>query len=56
MNQEFMDLFPSSEVHHLVRQSSDHAPLHMICNLEEEPLIKPFRFLNFGKEINSSGI
>ncbi|WMV41297.1 hypothetical protein MTR67_034682 [Solanum verrucosum] len=43
----WMDLFPSSEVQHLIRQGSDHAPLHMICNSEEEPAIRPFRFLNF---------
>ncbi|KAH0712342.1 hypothetical protein KY289_008301 [Solanum tuberosum] len=47
VNQEFVEVFQSSEVHHLIRQGSDHAPLHMICNSEEEILVKPFRFLNF---------
>ncbi|KAH0714422.1 hypothetical protein KY284_007327 [Solanum tuberosum] len=47
VNQEFVEVFPSSEVHHLIRQGSDHAPLHMICNSEEEITVKPFRFLNF---------
>ncbi|XP_015165284.1 uncharacterized protein [Solanum tuberosum] len=36
-----------SEVHHLTRRGSDHAPLHVICSTEEEPCVKPFRFLNF---------
>ncbi|KAG5612985.1 hypothetical protein H5410_024266 [Solanum commersonii] len=35
-NHEFNNMLPTSEVHHLVRQSSDHAPLHVICNSEEE--------------------
>ncbi|KAH0656867.1 hypothetical protein KY290_032529 [Solanum tuberosum] len=47
VNQEFMDLFPTSEVHHLIRQGSDHAPLHMTSSSREEMFIKPFRFLNF---------
>lgn len=47
VNQELLNLFPSSEVHHMIRQGSDHAPLHMICNTVEQPIIKPFRFLYF---------
>lgn len=47
MNHEFLDLFSSSEVLHLIRQGSYHAPLHMTCNTEEGSDIKPFRFLNF---------
>ncbi|KAH0721346.1 hypothetical protein KY290_006336 [Solanum tuberosum] len=47
VNQEFMDIFPSSEVHHLIRHRSDHAPLHMTCNSVEGHTLKPFRFLNF---------
>ncbi|KAH0761343.1 hypothetical protein KY290_017416 [Solanum tuberosum] len=46
-NQELLDTFPSSEIHHLVRRGSDHAPLHVVCNSEEEINIKPFKFLNF---------
>ncbi|XP_015158754.1 uncharacterized protein [Solanum tuberosum] len=34
-NQEFEQLYPSSKVQHLIRQGSDHAPLHLICNSEE---------------------
>ncbi|KAH0770267.1 hypothetical protein KY290_014248 [Solanum tuberosum] len=47
VNQEFLDVFPASEVHHLIRQGSDHAPLHLSCNSVEVPIIKPFRFMNF---------
>lgn len=46
MNSIFLEAFPS-EVQHLIRQGSDHAPLHVICNTEKEHAIKPFRFLNF---------
>lgn len=46
-NSEFMQLLPNSEVHHLIRQTSDHASLHVICNASQEQLVKPFRFLNF---------
>ncbi|XP_015161041.1 uncharacterized protein [Solanum tuberosum] len=28
-------------------QGSDHAPLHLSCNSDEVPIIKPFRFMNF---------
>lgn len=47
VNNAFMELFLTSEVHHLMRQGSDHAPLHLICNTEEPVNIKSFRFLNF---------
>ncbi|XP_059295509.1 uncharacterized protein LOC132048840 [Lycium ferocissimum] len=35
------------EVAHLIRNGSDHAPLHIVCDSNEEVIIKPFRFLNF---------
>lgn len=47
VNQKFMDLLPSSEVQHLIRQGSDHSPLHLMCDTEEENILKLFRFLNF---------
>ncbi|KAG5572504.1 hypothetical protein H5410_062270 [Solanum commersonii] len=47
VNQEFQDILPTSKVHHLIRQGSDHASLQMICNSAEGPTIKHFRFLNF---------
>ncbi|XP_059292492.1 uncharacterized protein LOC132045941 [Lycium ferocissimum] len=46
-NQEFMDLFPSFDVSHLIRHGSDHAPLHVVCDSQEEVVVKPFKFLNF---------
>ncbi|KAH0661803.1 hypothetical protein KY284_026734 [Solanum tuberosum] len=46
MNQEFLEVFPSSEVQHLIRQGSDHAPLHLSYNNDEVPIIKPFKFMN----------
>ncbi|WMV24639.1 hypothetical protein MTR67_018024 [Solanum verrucosum] len=50
VNQDFLEEFPSSEVHHLIRQGSDHAPLHLICKSAEEIMVKPFRFLNFWRK------
>lgn len=47
VNDIFIELFPSYEVQHLLRQGSNHAPLHLQCNTDEEVIIKPFRFLNF---------
>ncbi|KAG5581297.1 hypothetical protein H5410_051924 [Solanum commersonii] len=38
---------PASEVTHMLRQGSDHAPLLVKCSTDSEPVIKPFRFLNF---------
>lgn len=46
-NQKFMNIFPASEVHHLIRKGSDHTPLHLVCDPQIEPSIKPFKFLNF---------
>lgn len=42
-----MQKLPNSEVHHLIRQGSDHATLHELCNTSEEQVLKPFKFLNF---------
>ncbi|KAG5624598.1 hypothetical protein H5410_009816 [Solanum commersonii] len=46
-NNTFMNLLPKSEVHHLIRQGSDHAPLHVVYHSEQDPIIRPFKFLNF---------
>ena len=46
VNQDFMNLFPSSEVEHIIRQGLDHAPLHVICCDNRELVTKSFRFLN----------
>ncbi|XP_059306288.1 uncharacterized protein LOC132057690 [Lycium ferocissimum] len=46
-NQAFLDIKPSSKVHHLIRQGSDHAPLHLICDDVSQSIRKPFKFLKF---------
>ncbi|XP_049399723.1 uncharacterized protein LOC125863750 [Solanum stenotomum] len=46
-NNELMSLIPNSEVHHLIRQGSDHALLHVIGNSLQEIVTKPLKFLNF---------
>lgn len=39
VNQDsYIDALPTSESHHLIRQGSDHAPLHVVCNSKEEPV------------------
>ncbi|KAG5630392.1 hypothetical protein H5410_002109 [Solanum commersonii] len=42
-----MELLPDSEVHHLIREGSDHVPLHVTCNATQESVSRPFMFLNF---------
>ncbi|KAG5590712.1 hypothetical protein H5410_041226 [Solanum commersonii] len=37
INQAFIESFPSSEVHHLITQGSNHGILHIIFTSEEEP-------------------
>ncbi|KAG5587559.1 hypothetical protein H5410_047993 [Solanum commersonii] len=46
-NKEFMNILQESEVHHLIREGSDYAPLHVTCNNLQEQISKPFSFLNF---------
>ncbi|KAH0698683.1 hypothetical protein KY284_012898 [Solanum tuberosum] len=46
-NNKFMNTLQGSEVHHLIREGSDHAPLHVRCNNVQEHIRKPLRFLNF---------
>lgn len=46
-NIEFMHQFPTSEIQHLIREGSDHCPLLVSCNSNQERFSKPFRFLNF---------
>lgn len=43
----------NNEVQHLIREDSDHAPLHVTCNTTQEQISKPFRFLNFCTEHHS---
>lgn len=47
VNNELLIIIPDNEVHHLIRQGSDHAPLHAIGDVRMEKIIKPFRFLGF---------
>lgn len=35
-NNEFLQLIPNSEVHHLIRRGSDHTPLHVVCDASQE--------------------
>ncbi|KAH0672993.1 hypothetical protein KY290_025274 [Solanum tuberosum] len=44
VNALFTEELPSSEVHHLIRHGSDHAHLHMICDIEDEPVTKHHQF------------
>ncbi|KAG5632942.1 hypothetical protein H5410_004659 [Solanum commersonii] len=37
----------NTKVQHLIREGSDHAPLHVTCSTGQEQIYKPFRFLNF---------
>ncbi|XP_049356312.1 uncharacterized protein LOC125820932 [Solanum verrucosum] len=46
-NNEFMNTFQGSEVHHLIKEGFEHASLHVRCNNVQEQIRKPFRFLNF---------
>lgn len=46
VNNEFLQILPNSEVHHFIRQGSDHAPLHVVCDATQDQIVKPFRFLN----------
>lgn len=46
-NLEFMQQFPNSEIQHLIREGSDHCPLLLSCNSNQESVTKTFRFLNF---------
>nr|XP_009597454.1 uncharacterized protein LOC104093421 [Nicotiana tomentosiformis] len=44
---QFQNLFPTTEVEHLIKTGSDHAPLLMTCGEQTTNFVKPFRFLNF---------
>ncbi|XP_070057420.1 uncharacterized protein [Nicotiana tomentosiformis] len=47
VNSPFQSLFPTTEVEHLIRTGSDHAPLFMTCGDATTTFTKPFKFLNF---------
>ncbi|XP_070032830.1 uncharacterized protein [Nicotiana tomentosiformis] len=46
-NQLFLDLFRVLEVEHLIKYSSNHAPLMLSCNIDTVQVKKLFKFLNF---------
>ncbi|XP_019242662.1 PREDICTED: uncharacterized protein LOC109222805, partial [Nicotiana attenuata] len=46
-NAEFQQTFPGIEVQHLSKTGSDHSPMQLKCDIENPPIKKPFRFLNF---------
>ncbi|KAG5609469.1 hypothetical protein H5410_020750, partial [Solanum commersonii] len=46
-NSEFMNMLPDTEVTHLIRQGSDHAPLHVKFNAQNSHIAKPFKLINF---------
>lgn len=46
-NQNFWDFLLNYLVTHLIRQGSDHALLHLVCNSKLEIVVKPFKFLNY---------
>ncbi|KAH0722225.1 hypothetical protein KY285_004836 [Solanum tuberosum] len=50
-NNEFMNVL--QDVHHLIREGSDHAPLHVTCNTTQEHVVKPLLFLNFWTRHNN---
>ncbi|XP_075087590.1 uncharacterized protein LOC142169603 [Nicotiana tabacum] len=47
VNSPFQSLFPTTEVEHLIRTGSDHAPLFMTCGEATTTFTKPFKFQNF---------
>ncbi|XP_075111250.1 uncharacterized protein LOC107797084 [Nicotiana tabacum] len=49
-NLQFQQTFPGIEVQHLSKTSSDHSPMYLKCDIENPPIKKPFKFLNFWVE------
>ncbi|XP_060211976.1 uncharacterized protein LOC132639554 [Lycium barbarum] len=47
VNQQVLDIMPSTAVTHMIRHGSDQAPLHLECNSNAHPIVKSFKFLNF---------
>ncbi|XP_070046535.1 uncharacterized protein [Nicotiana tomentosiformis] len=47
VNLPFQNLFPDIEMEHLIKTSSDHAPLLMSSGEKPMKIVKPFKFLNF---------
>ncbi|XP_059312881.1 uncharacterized protein LOC132064038 [Lycium ferocissimum] len=49
VNQQVLDIMPSTTVTHMIRHGSDHAPLHLECNSNAHHIVKSFKFLNLDK-------
>lgn len=47
VNYEFFQILSDSEVHHFIKQGSDHVPLHVLCDASQDQIVKPFKFVNF---------
>lgn len=47
VNHNFIQKLLESEVHHLIRRGSDHAPLHVVCIANGDKIIKSSKLLNF---------
>ncbi|XP_060210567.1 uncharacterized protein LOC132637503 [Lycium barbarum] len=43
MNQQVLDIMPSTTVIHIIRHGFDHAPLHLECNSNAHNIIKSFK-------------
>lgn len=43
-NLEFMNIFPVTNVEHLIRDGSDHTPIQVVAKTEAMTMVKPFRF------------
>jgi len=53
INHEFQNWFNHTEVEHLSRTGSDHAPMLLNCEEHVVNICKPFKFLNFWVEHES---
>lgn len=47
VNSEFLSIFPVTEATHMIREGSDHTPIHVSANSETGNMVKPFKFQNF---------
>ncbi|XP_060202506.1 uncharacterized protein LOC132630946 [Lycium barbarum] len=47
VNQQVLDILPSTAVTRMIRHGSDHAPLHLESNSNAQHIVKSFKFLNF---------
>ncbi|XP_049385889.1 uncharacterized protein LOC125850006 [Solanum stenotomum] len=50
VNQKFSDLYGDTNLQHLTRTGSNHAPLYLSCGNSNQKIVKPFKFLKFWTE------